>query len=225
MFSLTHPPFRPVLQTISGVGISDLGTPAAMANFQNAIVSTVAYGLKLYAQGGSVAIQSVTGNSRRLGEASSAIAVHAVRQLLQTKSVNVVYQITYPATADSQANVVTYEQNQLGALLYSGAMTQALQAAGFPAATANTFTYFQATPSPTAAPTAQLSPGKIAAAAVLSVLGCCCFGALGYYFAFVRGGGGGGAARTDGGAPDLQFSNVAPGPSGRPGEPTSGALI
>ena len=185
-------------------------------------MTAVASGLGLYSRGGSVTITSVTANSRRLGREA--------RQLLQTptKSVNVAYTVTYPATAATQGNILTYVQNQLGSLLYGGAVTAALQAAGFAGASANAFSFFQLTPSPTpsftAAPTAQLSPGKIAAAVVLSILGCCCFGAIGYYFAFLRGGSGGGAAQTSGGAPDLQFSNVAPGPGGRD-NPTAGALI
>jgi len=43
-----------VLQSITGVSISDLSTPVSLANFQMAIVKAVAYSLNLYSIGGNV---------------------------------------------------------------------------------------------------------------------------------------------------------------------------
>ena len=118
--------------------------------------------------------------------ATSATATAAARHLLQftgaSNSVTISYIVTSLSTpTTSQASAML----QLQKLIQTGVITSYLIKYGFSNAQANTYNQMivdgasQLSPSlsPTPNPTAYLSPGKIAAACIFSILGCCgCIG-------------------------------------------------
>lgn len=182
-----------------------------MARFQTAISKALAYGLGLYTNGGSVTMPTVTAvptssSSRRLTWSSPMLAWTRKERVLQTQTgVNAAYVITYITPASGTAGAAAAAViTQLQAVVASGAVTTALNAYGFSAATANSVVInvapvaapsaAPAGASPTPAPTVLTQP-KLIATVVMSVVGacCCCAGA---YYAYGKRSGGGGGGRT-----------------------------
>ena len=168
-----------------------MNTATALTTFQTAIVRAVANSLSLSSAGGSVTTPVVTAGtasgSRRmlsqeqgqglvvtnqeqeqgLGIWSSSLTP---RWLQSTGGVNVAYTVIYPYAQGGAtgATLTTLLQQAIA----SGAVTSSLVTYGFPKASANAVFITIATAAPTPAPSF-ISPGKIAAASVCSILGFC----------------------------------------------------
>jgi hypothetical protein len=177
-------------QIVAGVTLADLSYTGALATFQTAIVNTVANSLNLANLGGGVSPPVVTSVRRRalLSEAWDAANAgevgHAARtllaagrQLLQQNGVNAQYSIKYPTSAATTPGALT---GQLQNAVANGAVTKALQAYGFPRASASSVTVAVGTLAPTPAPTL-LSPWKISAIAVGGAIGVCVLFSLAWW--------------------------------------------
>ena len=92
------------------------------------------------------------------------------RWLQSTGGVNVAYSVIYPFSQGGATGASLTAQLQQA--IASGAVTSSLNTYGFPKASANAVFITIATAAPTPAPSF-ISPGKIAAASVCSILGFC----------------------------------------------------
>ena len=177
---------------MSGVSLNDLNTPTALTTFQTAIVRAVANSLSLSAAGGSVTTPVVTagtasGGRRMLSQEQGqglgvvsqdqgqglevwSTSMLIPRWLQSTGGVNVAYSVIYPYTQGGTTGATL--TTQLQQAIAGGAVTSSLVTYGFPKASANAVFITIATASPTPAPSF-ISPGKIAAASVCSILGFC----------------------------------------------------
>ncbi len=176
---------------------------------------------------------SVESNDGRMMVAPVVRQLRQLQQLVRSSltasvsssSVRVAYAVTYPwvASGPSKDQLSASTRTSLNATIATGAVTASLHSYGFANARADRVSFSDSPGSgsgsgfsPTAAPTV-ISPGKISAAVILGVLGCCCFGLVGYYFAFMgRDNEGGECAQSYGQAPtqSADFTNVAPGTAG-----------
>jgi len=191
-----------VSQTVTGVSISDLSSFEALNNFQTAIVRAVVNSLNLAAAGGSVSTPVVTAATgrRQLGGDATTTAGDAAADVVQLWGTNVSfdsgtvrwlqgtagggvnagYNVAYPVKGGASSAALS---NQLQGAIAGGAVTNALRTYGFPLASANRATIAVTTAAPTAAPTL-VSPGKIAAATVCSILGFCALVGGSYYLMY-----------------------------------------